>query len=86
MEIITPVAAGHHTRIRIASHRTTEFIDLTDDLRRLVTSAGIRNGILSVQSLHTTAAIIANEHEPLLLADFEAFLERVAPQTDQHRC
>jgi secondary thiamine-phosphate synthase enzyme len=85
MEMLTPVAAGHHTRIRIASHRSTEFIDLTDDLRRLVTSAGIRNGIVNVQSLHTTAAIVVNEHEPLLLADFESFLEGVAPQAAAYR-
>ena len=82
--MVTPVAAGHGTRIRIASHRTTEFIDLTDDLRRLVTSAGVRNGFINVQSLHTTAGIIVNEHEPLLLADFETFLERVVPQAARY--
>ena len=84
MEMLTPVAVSQSTRIRIASRRATEFIDVTDDLRRLVASSGIRNGILNVQSLHTTAAIIVNEHEPLLLADFEAFLERVAPQASHY--
>jgi secondary thiamine-phosphate synthase enzyme len=30
--------------------------------------------------MHTTTAIVVNEHEPLLLADFAALLGRVAPQ------
>ncbi len=85
MEMLTPLVVSHSTRLRIASRHATEFIDLTDDLRRVVTSAGIRNGLINVQSLHTTAGIIVNEHEPLLLADFEPFLERIAPQTARYR-
>jgi secondary thiamine-phosphate synthase enzyme len=33
-----------------------------------------------VQSLHTTVGLAINENEPLLLRDFQALLERVAPQ------
>ena len=84
MEILTPTAS-HSTRIRITSRRATEFIDLTEDLRRLVATAGLRNGILNVQSLHTTAGIVVNEHEPLLLDDFEIFLERLIPQDASYR-
>ncbi len=35
---------------------------------------------MSVQSLHTTAAIVVNENEPLLLQDLRAALERAAPR------
>ena len=39
---------------------------------------------MCVYSTHTTAAVIINENEPLLLQDMERFLRRVAPQDDYY--
>ena len=74
-----------HVRIHVTTSRPTEFIDLTDRLRTLVADAGLRFGILNVQTLHTTTAIIVNEHEPLLLADFQALLECAAPADGRYQ-
>jgi secondary thiamine-phosphate synthase enzyme len=85
METLTPVSACRHvTSIRLTTNRPTEFIDLTDRLQRLVADAGLRFGILNVQTLHTTTAIVVNEHEPLLLADFQALLENAAPDDGRY--
>ena len=75
-----------HAGIRITTEAPTGFVDLTEQVVSLVTRAGIDTGIVHVQSLHTTAAIVVNEHEPLLLTDFVAFLDRVASRagTYQH--
>jgi secondary thiamine-phosphate synthase enzyme len=35
--------------------------------------------------MHTTAAVVVNENEPLLLADLRAALERVAPRHLSYR-
>ena len=48
-----------------------EFIDLTARIEALAAEAGIHAGLVNIQSLHTTTAIVVNEHEPLLLADFD---------------
>ena len=79
MEAFAPASACRHRRFQIATEHPTEFIDLTDELHAFVAGAGVHAGIVNVQSLHTTAAIVVNEHEPLLLADFTALLERAAP-------
>ena len=80
METITPVSACRYTSsIHLATTQATEFIDLTERLQRLVTDAGLRFGILNVQTLHTTTAVVVNEHEPLLLADFQSLLEAAVP-------
>ena len=79
MEMLTPASTCRHTRIRVTTRHPTEFIDLTDHLETLVAAAGVSSGILNVQTLHTTTAILINEHEPLLLADFHRLLERAAP-------
>jgi secondary thiamine-phosphate synthase enzyme len=56
----------------------TEFIDLTDGLDALIAEAGLTAGCVNVQSLHTTAAIVVNEREPLLQYDFESLLDGIA--------
>lgn len=81
MDTLTPARTRRHTTIRITSRRATEFIDLTDCLDQFIAEATLRFGIVNVQTCHTTTAIVVNEHEPLLLSDFQAFLERTAPRS-----
>jgi secondary thiamine-phosphate synthase enzyme len=85
METLAPHRACLHTKIQIASEHPTQFIDVTDRLRELIGEAGIRFGVVNVQSLHTTTAIVVNECEPLLLADFSTLLQRVAPSGAGYR-
>jgi secondary thiamine-phosphate synthase enzyme len=85
METLVPAAICHHTRIRVATERAMEFIDLTARIEALAAEAGIHAGLVNIQSLHTTTAIVVNEHEPLLLADFDALLARAAPRDAPYR-
>ena len=80
METLAPAPACHHTRIRVETRRSTEFIDITDRIEASVCASGIGDGLVNVQTLHTTTAILVNEHEPLLLSDFAALLDRMAPE------
>ncbi len=81
MATLTPARACRFARIRLDTSQATEFVDLTERLDELIAEADVCVGILNVQTSHTTAAIIVNEHEPLLLGDFRAFLERTVPQS-----
>jgi len=85
METLAPSATYRHTKIRITTARPTAFIDLTERLEELVAEAGIGFGIVNVQSLHTTTAIVVNELEPLLLTDFATLLESAAPRNAGYR-
>jgi secondary thiamine-phosphate synthase enzyme len=58
----------------------TEFVDVTDHLIEAVNRLGVRSGVLTVHSRHTTAGIMINEHEPLLLQDLRAMFERLIPE------
>jgi secondary thiamine-phosphate synthase enzyme len=81
METLAPAFVYRHTKVRIATEHRTEFIDLTESLEEFLASSRIAIGLLNVQSLHTTAAIVVNEGEPLLLKDFDSLLDDVAPDT-----
>ena len=85
METLVHPATCQHARIRITTERPMEFIDLTDRIESLAARAGIHAGLVNIQSLHTTMAIVVNEHEPLLLADFGALLTRAAPREASYR-
>lgn len=56
-----------------------DFIDLTDQIKDFLAGTGIKNGLVNIQCLHTSAALIVNELEPLLLEDIKANLQRTAP-------
>lgn len=57
-----------------------DFIDVTEDIKKFVKSTGIKNGLVNIQIMHTSAALIVNENEPLLLEDFKRNLEQTAPK------
>lgn len=73
-------------RLDVTTSRPTQFIDITAMLQQEVSAAGLVNGRVHLQSLHTTLALAVNENEPLLLLDLEQMLERIAPgaATYQH--
>jgi len=70
---------------RITTERAPQFIDITDEVQRLVAESGVNDGTATVFCRHTTAAIHINENEPLLLSDMEEFLKRVAPRELYYR-
>lgn len=61
-----------------------QFIDITDDVERVVALSPIADGWVTVFSKHTTAAIKINEHEPELLKDLSRPLASVAPESDAY--
>ncbi|MCX6765535.1 MAG: secondary thiamine-phosphate synthase enzyme YjbQ [Candidatus Moranbacteria bacterium] len=67
--------------INLKTNATLDFIDVTEKIQKKIKEAGIKNGVINIQSLHTTMAIIVNEAEPLLIKDMKVLLERLAPRT-----
>ncbi len=67
--------------IKLKTAAEMDFIDITEKVQKKIKDAGIKNGIINIQSLHTTMAVIVNEAEPLLIADMKVLLEKMAPRT-----
>jgi secondary thiamine-phosphate synthase enzyme len=62
-----------------------EFVDLTARLNEVVAESLMIEGLLMVQSRHTTAGLLINEDEPLLLEDLTEFFERLVPASFTYR-
>ena len=71
--------------LKLNSKKAPEFIDITEWVRQCVSKSQVDNGFAVVYSKHTTAAVIINENEPLLLADMEKFLEKISPRHDDYQ-
>jgi secondary thiamine-phosphate synthase enzyme len=67
--------------IRLTTGATLDFIDITEKIQKKIKAARIRDGVINIQSLHTTMSIIVNEAEPLLISDMKKLLEKLAPRT-----
>jgi len=61
-----------------------EFVDITDRVREVVEEVGIRNGLVTIFSHHTTMGVGINHNEPLLLQDFMLTLYRLSPVDQQY--
>jgi secondary thiamine-phosphate synthase enzyme len=71
--------------VRLRTQRCLQFVDLTALVAERVRRSGVREGMVSVQSRHTTTAVLVNENEPSLLRDFEDLLGRWAPAAASYR-
>jgi secondary thiamine-phosphate synthase enzyme len=77
---IAALARTRHALLTIETREALQFVDLTDRIAEVVAQSGVFDGIVIVQSRHTTAGIMINEHEPLLLDDLRAMFERLVPE------
>ncbi|MFL5284656.1 MAG: secondary thiamine-phosphate synthase enzyme YjbQ [Rhodopila sp.] len=57
-----------------------QFLDVTLPVRDWVATTGIRDGLLTLISPHTTARVNINEQEAQLQRDMTTFLKRLVPQ------
>lgn len=67
--------------IEIKLRKQFDIIDLTEGIKSFVKESNVKDGLVNIQSLHTTAAIFIQENEPLLLEDIKKYLERIVPQS-----
>lgn len=70
--------------VDLKTSKTTEFIDITDRVRHVVSESGVSEGIVLVSSPHTTCQVIINEAEDGFLRDLAKTLERLAPEDGEY--
>ena len=63
------------------------FVNITPDIRKLVTKSKVNEGLCLVNAMHITASVFINDNEGGLLHDYEKWLEELAPHApvDQYR-
>lgn len=57
-----------------------EFINITPEVEQCLAESGIKEGFVLCNAMHITASVFINDDESGLHQDFEAWLEKLAPE------
>jgi secondary thiamine-phosphate synthase enzyme len=72
--------AIHTGELSLSTRGDADMIDITDGVQRVVSTAGVSDGVASAFVRGSTAAITTMEHESGNVADLREVLERLVPQ------
>ena len=81
----SPAGKCHREEVEVQTPEGMTFVDITARVVEVVERSVLAEGLVNIQSMHTTAAVVVNENEPLLLQDLRAALERAAPRHLSYR-
>jgi secondary thiamine-phosphate synthase enzyme len=77
--------AVHGECFAVESGQRVEVVDLTDRVIRFVKATGVREGLVSLCSLHTTCGVFINEHQKALVDDITGLLETLVAEDGRWR-
>lgn len=55
------------------------FVNITPEVQTCLRDSGVKEGLVLVNAMHITASVFINDDEPGLHADYEKWLEKLAP-------
>ncbi|MBM3296871.1 MAG: YjbQ family protein [Candidatus Aminicenantes bacterium] len=61
------------------------FVNITERVRDCLRESGVREGLVLVNAMHITASVFINDDESGLHADYEEWLEKIAPHAPTSR-
>lgn len=72
--------------IAVRTHERTELVEITHEVQRVLTDTGVRQGVCTVYSTHTTGGIAIQENaDPNVARDMVMELNKVIPFEDGYR-
>lgn len=74
-----------HETFMVATEDRLQFMDLTKRVRDLLQGYKVKQGLIVLNSLHTTTALFINEWQEALLHDLQILLDRLVGQRDGYR-
>jgi secondary thiamine-phosphate synthase enzyme len=71
---------SYRKELWFATKTRRAFINITPDVEECLNESGISEGLALVNAMHITASVFINDDERGLHADFEKWLEALAPE------
>jgi secondary thiamine-phosphate synthase enzyme len=66
--------------LSIFTDQYNQYQVITGEIERIVADSGIKNGVVTVQTKHTTTGVTVNESLECLESDIDDFLKRLVPE------
>jgi secondary thiamine-phosphate synthase enzyme len=80
LRTVVIVVATKLDSIRLNTKAKDEILDITEEVQRIVSSSGLKNGIACVFVAGSTAAVTTVEYEPGLVSDMHDAMDRLYPK------
>jgi len=74
----------YQDEIPVRTKGENDIIDITDDVQKIVSKSGVKEGIACIFVPGSTGAITTIEYEPGLKKDLPIALERIAPKNEYY--
>ena len=74
----------HGEMITVPTDQRVEVVDLTNTVMEYVRRFNIREGLVSLWSMHTTCTLFINEFQVALLSDIKRFLEHMVARDGEY--
>jgi secondary thiamine-phosphate synthase enzyme len=71
-------------KIRVQTRKSEELINITAEVERIVTNAGVQNGLVNVMTTHTSSGLLVTEGIPCLEEDILTHLSRLFPENGDY--
>ena len=71
---------SHRHELLFETPTRRAFVNITPEVEQAVRASGVREGLCLVNAMHITASVFINDDESGLHADYERWLERLAPE------
>jgi secondary thiamine-phosphate synthase enzyme len=62
-----------------------QLLNITDRINDIVKKSGIKDGVVHLQSLHTTSSVFVNEWQDALLHDVKTFFDEIVQREKYYR-
>jgi secondary thiamine-phosphate synthase enzyme len=72
----------HGETFVVQTDQRVELVDITNRIMEFVRLFNIREGLVSLWSMHTTCALFINEFQTALLTDIKRFLEKIVARDE----
>ncbi len=71
---------SYRKELQIKTDSRRDFVNITSEVRKAVQHSSVQEGLCLVNAMHITASVFINDNESGLHADFEKWLEQLAPE------
>ena len=76
---------AHTKYLTFNTKKRRDYINITNDVARVVRESNVAEGLALVSAMHITASIYINDAEDGLIADIDEWLEQLAPARPDYR-
>lgn len=70
---------SHRQELWFETRERRAYLNISAEVEAAVAESGVREGLCLVNAMHITASVYINDDERGLIADYDEFLEKLAP-------